>query len=66
MRSHWREHQREEFEDFFAHFRAGAFFERFVGVDQVGQLHDEGDGGVEVPARLKIMGDAAQSLVSFP
>ena len=35
------------------------------GVEQVDQLHDGGDAGVEVPAGFEILGDLAQGLVEL-
>src|SRR5256885_6545146 len=38
---------------------------RSWGVNLVVEVHDQGDGGVEMPARFDVQGDAAERLVSL-
>ena len=62
----WRhrcQQERQYLEDLFANFWANSVFERLGEINLVGQLHDLGDGGIEVPALLEVLCDAQQRLV---
>src|SRR5258708_4984420 len=63
MRGHGSEHEREHLQHMLSDFGSNALLER--GVTLIVEIHDERDGGIEVPAQFEILRDAAQGLVRF-
>ena len=65
VRRHGREHQRQQLQNFLAHFGTNALFERLLRVNIVRQLHDERDRGIEMPSGFEVAGHAPQRLMHF-
>src|SRR4029077_17029937 len=60
---HRRKHQHQNGVNSFQNHGAQIGIQRFLGLQLVDKLHHQGNGSVEMPARLKIVGDALERLV---
>src|SRR5215469_2386966 len=65
VRSDGREHQNEQFNEALGHFRSSILLERLLRLHFIVILHDERNGGIEMPADLEVVRNAFESLVRF-